>query len=278
MNYLSASELTFEYSGVVRAVDGVGLDIENGELVALIGPNGSGKTTLLKLCAGLLEPLRGQVCLEDQPLKEFDLAERARRIAVVPQSLRALPDISVDEFVLGGRYGHLGFWKQETAHDLEMCRLALEATAVADLGERQLTQLSGGQRQRVLLARALAQEAQLLLVDEPTSSLDPEHQVQVFELLRQLADNGRAVLVVTHDLNLASLFATRLAVMQAGRLVAAGCASKVLTPEVLEPIYGPCLRYGSFEGSAERPFVLPWSAASSKQRGPQESGADKAEL
>lgn len=258
---LEARGLSYEYSGVVRAVDGVDLSVEAGELLALIGPNGSGKSTLLKLCAGLLVPLTGSVALQGKPLDSIDLQSRARQIAVVPQSLRALPDVSVEEFVLGGRYGHLGFWKQESAHDLQMTRLALEAADVADLSQRLLTQLSGGQRQRVLIARALAQEAQLLLVDEPTNSLDPEHQVQVFEMLAGLARHGRGVLVITHDLNLASQFATRLAVMKGGKLIASGQAAEVLRPEVLDPVYGKKLRYGCFEGSEDRPFVLPWKGA-----------------
>lgn len=258
---LEARGLAYEYAGVVRAVDGVDLTVEGGELLALIGPNGSGKTTLLKLCAGLLPPLTGEVALEGSPLGRLDRQSRARAIAVVPQSLRALPDVSVKDFVLGGRYGHLGFWKQETAHDLEMTRFALEAADVVEFEDRLLTQLSGGQRQRVLIARALAQEAQLLLVDEPTNSLDPEHQVQVFEMLAGLARNGRAVLVVTHELNLASQFATRLAVMQDGKLTASGVAAEVLRPEVLEPVYGTKLRYGAFDGCEDRPFVLPWSGA-----------------
>ncbi len=261
---LDARGLAYEYSGVVRAVDGVDLSVEAGELLALIGPNGSGKTTLLKLCAGLYSPLEGTVTVDGRPLPSYEPQARARRIAVVPQSLRALPDVSVHDFVLGGRYGHLGFWNQESAHDLEMTRLALEAADVTSLEERLLTQLSGGQCQRVLIARALAQEAMLLLVDEPTNSLDPEHQVQVFEMLAGLARNGRAVLVVTHDLNLASQFATRLAVMQGGKLVASGNAAQVLRPEVLEPVYGKNLRYGCFDGLEARPFVLPWSSADSE--------------
>ncbi|MCB9916009.1 MAG: ABC transporter ATP-binding protein [Planctomycetes bacterium] len=261
MSCLETAGLSYEYPGVVRAVDGVDLSVEAGELVALLGPNGSGKSTLLKLCAGLYPPLAGRVTFAGRDLAELDARARARHIALVPQSLRALPDVSVRDFVLGGRYGHLGFWRQESAHDLQMVELALAATELAPLAERLLTQLSGGQRQRVLVARALAQEALLLLVDEPTNSLDPEHQVQVFRMLAGLARNGRAVLVVTHDLNLASQFATRLAVMKDGALVAAGSAGEVLRREVLAPIYGDNLRYGVFEGEEARPFVLPWRPA-----------------
>lgn len=253
----------YTYPSGVRAVGGVDLQVGSGELLALIGPNGSGKSTLLKLCAGLLRPLEGDVRYENQRVWEFDAQTRARHIALVPQSLRALPDVTVHDFVLGGRYGHLGFWKQESAHDLEMARLALAAADIEPLAERLLTELSGGQRQRVLISRALAQEAMLLLVDEPTNSLDPEHQVQVFDMLAGLARNGRAVLVVTHDLNLASQFATRLAVLRQGEVVASGSPSEVLRPEILEPVYGPHLHYGTLGEHPPRPFVLPW------KQGPQ---------
>ena len=261
---LQVRGVEFAYAPDVRAVRGVDLEVGGGELLALIGPNGSGKSTLLKLCGGLLQPDRGEVRYEGRELSALDAQARARQIALVPQALRALPDVSVHDFVLGGRYGHLGFWKQESAKDLERTRLSLEAADIAPFAERLLTQLSGGQRQRVLIARALAQEAMLLLVDEPTNSLDPEHQVQVFDMLAGLARNGRAVLVVTHDLNLASQFATRLAVMRQGEIVASGTAGEVLRPEVLEPVYGRHLHFGALGEDPARPFVLPW-----KQDGPQ---------
>ena len=131
---------------------------------------------------------------------------------------------------------------------------------MADLADRPLPALSGGQRQRALVARALAQEARLLLVDEPTNALDPEHQLQVFDLIAGLADHGRAAVVVTHDLNLASQFATRVVLLDEGQKVADGPVGEVLVREVLEPVYGPNLRYASWSvpGGGERPVVLPW--------------------
>ena len=258
---LESRGLVFEYPGAIRALDGVNLTCAAGELLAVIGPNGSGKTTLLKLFAGLLEPLRGEVLLEEAPLASFSARERSRRIAVVPQFLRSLPDITVEDFVVGGRYGHLGLWKQETPRDWEVTRAALTDADLSELADRLLLQLSGGQRQRVLIARALAQEAEVLLVDEPSNSPDPEHQIRVFQLLANLTREGRGAVVVTHDLNLASQFATRLAVLSEGRVRITGSAAEVLRREVLEPVYGPDLRYGSFPGSEAHPFVLPWEKA-----------------
>jgi iron complex transport system ATP-binding protein len=255
---LESRGVAFEYPGSIRAVDGVDLAFEAGELLAVIGPNGSGKTTLLKLFAGLLRPARGEVFLDSAHLDTIPARERARRIAVVPQFLRSLPDITVEDFVLGGRYGHLGVWKQETPHDREVVAQALEDADIGELADRLLLQLSGGQRQRVLIARALAQEAEVLLVDEPSNSLDPEHQIRVFELLFNLTREGRGALVVTHDLNLASQFATRIAVLSEGRVLLTGTAAEILRREVLEPVYGSNLRYGTFPGNDEHPFVLPW--------------------
>ena len=262
---IEATELAFAYEGGVRAVDGVSLALAPGEFVCAIGPNGAGKTTLLKLLAGLIDPDAGRVLSHGEPLAEVSKRERARRVAVVPQSLLALPEIRVEGFVRGGRYAHLSFWRREEPGDQRAVDRALEEADVADLRDRLLTELSGGQRQRVLVARALAQEARALLVDEPTSSLDPEHQLAVLDLLAGLADEGRAVLVVTHDLNLASQYATRIALLDAGRIAADGPTAEVLRPEVLCPVYGPDLRFGTWPvGGEERPFVLPWRGA----RGP----------
>jgi len=258
---LSTEALVLDYPGPLRALDGVSVEIRPGELVAAIGPNGAGKSTLVKALCGLLAPSAGRVLLEGRELDGFSPRERARRVAVVPQSLRALPDVLVESFVLGGRYGHLGPWRRGGPRDRAAVRAAMEQADVGDLGARLLANISGGQRQRVLIARALAQEAAFVLVDEPTSSLDPEHQLAVFELLAALTGEGRAVVVVTHDLNLASQFAGSILLMDAGRVAARGSPEDVLRPEVLEPVYGAHFRYGRLPapgGAGERPFVLPW--------------------
>ena len=147
----------------------------------------------------------------------------------------------------------------------ELSSLLAFTPFVADLGGRLMTELSGGQRQRVLVARALAQEARVWLVDEPTASLDPEHQIHVFGLISRTVQHDRAAIVVTHDLNLASQFATRLALVDDGRLVAEGTVEEVLRREVLEPVYGPALHFGTrrHADGSERPFVLPWAGGQS---------------
>jgi iron complex transport system ATP-binding protein len=258
---LRAERLVFDYPGPLRAVDGVDLEVRSGELIAIIGPNGAGKSTLLSLFAGMLEPAEGRVLLGGRPLGECAPRERARQVAIVPQFLDRLPEVLVRDFVLGGRYSHLGAFGRPREHDREAVAAALEACDASGLGDRLLTRISGGQRQRVLIARALAQEAPVLLVDEPTSSLDPEHQLAVFDLLARQTCEGRAVLVVTHDLNLASQFATRMLLVQDGRIAAEGDAEAVLCREVLTGVYGDRLAYGRLPvpwDPAGRPFVLPW--------------------
>ena len=261
---LTGKDLAFAYPGAVMALDGVDLELGQGELMCVIGPNGAGKSTLVQLLAGLLRPQRGSVSVDGVALRGLGARERARRIAVVPQGLRTVPEIDIESFVYGGRYSRLGFWGRSAptgTSDRESVQRALMAADVAELGPRRLTDVSGGQRQRVLIARALAQETEVLLVDEPTSSLDPEHQLGVFSLIARLTCEGRAVLAVTHDLNLASQFATRIVLLADGRVAAAGPPSAVLTPAVLEPVYGRNLRFGSFDapdGHGERPFVVSW--------------------
>ncbi|MBK7641976.1 MAG: ABC transporter ATP-binding protein [Planctomycetes bacterium] len=263
MPRLSARELAFEYPGPIRAVDGLSLAVDGAELVCLIGPNGCGKSTLLRLCAGLLAPLSGRVELDGADVWGLTPRERARRVALVPQYLPALPEVRVEDFVLSGRYAHLARWNRVAAHDQELVREALESCDAAEFAQRGLGELSGGQRQRVLIARALVQQAPLVLIDEPTSALDPEHQIRVFELLELSRARGNTVVVATHDLNLAGQFATRLVLLRQGRVVADGDAAAVLSPRTLTPVYGEHLAFGerALAGGGTRPFVMPWRNA-----------------
>jgi len=261
VNRLDCTKVGYTYPDGPKAVDDASLAVEVGSLVCIIGPNGAGKSTLLKGMAGLLSMQSGAVTVDGALVSELDSRERARILALVPQFLDAVPALTVESFVLGGRYGHLDAWRRAQSRDHVAVRAALEAADVADLGDRLLGEVSGGQRQRVLVARALAQEARYLLVDEPTSSLDPEHQLGVFTLLERLAADGHGVCVVTHDINLASQFADEVALMQEGRFVASGPPEEILTPEVLEPVYGAHFRFTSWSTGedTERPVVVPWS-------------------
>ena len=259
---LEASGLCFRYEGAAApALQDVDLRVQAGEMVAILGPNGAGKSTLLKLLAGLLTPTSGTIQVEGKPVANWSARERARSLAVVPQSLAALPEVTVEAFVGYGRYAHRGVFEGPRKDDRDAIASALDRADLVELAQRPLAELSGGQRQRALVARALAQEARALLVDEPTNALDPEHQLRVFDLLADLCDKGHSVVVVTHELNLASQFANRVLLLGAGRKVAEGPVVDVLRPEILGPVYGPELAFGSLHVARvgeQRPFVLPW--------------------
>jgi len=259
---LAARDLEFDYPGGRHVLSALELALAPGELVFLIGPNGSGKSTLLRCLAGLAAPTRGAVTLDGRPLAELASTARARAIALVPQALRALPEVRVEEFVAGGRYAHrsrlANVFGGERAADRAACARALDEADAAELAERALGELSLGQFQRVLVARALAQEAPYLLLDEPTAALDPDHQVKLLLLVERLVASGRAALVVTHELALASRFAARVLVLKDGRLVAQGPPAEVFQPAVLGSVFGPHLRYASV--GAGRTLVVPWPA------------------
>ena len=269
MNALSARGLVHEYAGGERALDGVELVLARGELVCVVGPNGSGKSTLLRVCAGLLAPSAGSIELDGTPLAALAPRVRAKEIAFVPQALHALSDVDARSFVLGGRYAHHARWAgilaRETSADRAAVERALAEADALELAARRLDELSLGQLQRVRVARALAQEAPLLLFDEPTAALDPEHQVRMFLLLERLVAAGRAALVVTHELNLASRFAERCLVLHAGRVAAEGAPAAVFRPATLAPVFGAHLYYGRVPDpgagdSGARPLVVPWPA------------------
>lgn len=256
---LCGQELSFTYAGGIRALAGVDLELSGEDVVVVCGPNGSGKSTLLSLLAGLLVPERGSVTLNERPLAQIDLSERARLVARVPQQLRTLPDVTVGNFVMAGRYARIDRWVGPSPKDYRAVELSLAAADADDWIGRAMGELSGGQRQRVLIARALAQEASVLLIDEPTNALDPEHQLKVFEMIAGLGRHGRAALVVTHDLNLASQFTTRVVLLDGGVKVADDAPEWVLVRDVLEPVYGPDLRYEDWPvPQGTRPVVLPW--------------------
>ena len=258
---LELRDLAYAYDGAARrAVDGVSASFEPGELVCLCGPNGSGKSTLLKLAAGFLEPAAGTVAVGGRALADMDLRERARRLASVPQRLEALPETTVESFVLGGRYAHASFLERALGtprpDDRAAVEDALRRTDALDWRARLLVELSGGERQRVLVARALAQQADILLFDEPTAMLDPAHQLLVFELIALAAcSDGRTALVATHDLNLAGHFSRRILVLDQGRIAAQGAPGEGFQPEGLHPVYGPSLR---IERGPGRTLVYPW--------------------
>lgn len=238
-------------SGAAKpALDGVVLELAAGELHALVGPNGAGKTTILRVAAGLVTPDAGSVIAGGQALAGFLPRERARRVALVPQGLPVIPDRSVADFVAGGRYAWIPRGQNAGGDDARVVHDALAATALLAFADRPLDAISGGERQRALVARALAQDTPVLLCDEPTASLDPDQQIAVLELLDARARDGRAVVVVTHDLNLAAQFADKVTLLADGKVVACGTPREVLCEAVLAPVFGDHLRVGALATDA----------------------------
>lgn len=237
MSY-DARGLSFRYDAAdADAVHRVDLDVARGAFYAIIGPNGCGKTTLLRLLLGALQPAEGDVRYDGRPVPGWSRRELARRVGVVPQSEELVFPISVRELVAMGRYPHLGTWRSETAGDRRAIERAMDTCDVAGLAHRPVATLSGGERQRARVARALAQEPDTLVLDEPTASLDISHEMGIFELLRRLSERGVTVVMVTHNLNVAARYADRLLLMDRGRTAAEGPPDDVLRPETLERVY-----------------------------------------
>jgi iron complex transport system ATP-binding protein len=220
------------------ALRGVRLSAAAGQVVGLVGPNGSGKTTAVRVASRALRPTRGRVLLAGRDPYAMRAREAARLVAVVPQELPATFEFTALEIVLMGRSPYLSPLGGGGPQDLRLARRAMEAGGVQGMGDRLLGELSGGEKQRVLLAQALAQEAPVLLLDEPTTHLDAKHVVDIMGTVRALAHQGRTVVAVFHDLNLASSWCDRLVALHAGEVVADGSPEEVLTPGFLRAVYG----------------------------------------
>ncbi|MBI4606452.1 MAG: ABC transporter ATP-binding protein [Planctomycetes bacterium] len=225
--------------GARTALEDASLEVRPGEILALIGPNGSGKSTLIRAASGVIAPRRGRVTADGEDVHGLRPALRARKLAVVPQAVSLPEAFTARETVLLGRTAYLGWLGHETPADREAAAAAMERTRTAGLAARRLGDLSGGERQLVLVARALAQRARFLLMDEPTAHLDLRHEAAILGLARELAhSDGLGVLVALHDLNLAARHADRAALLDAGRIAATGSPAEVLTPERLSAAYG----------------------------------------
>jgi iron complex transport system ATP-binding protein len=214
------------------------LSVQPGELVGLIGPNGAGKTTLLKVIGGLWSGAKGEITLLDRPLARYSARDVARIIAQVPQITALDFPFSVRQVVLMGRNPHLGRFELETERDRRIAEQAMRRTKTLDLAERLIGTLSGGERQRVLIARALTQEARVLLLDEPTANLDIQHQIGILELVQGLIrEDGLGAVAAVHDLELAARFCDRLVLMDRGAVLAEGTPEDVLSPDILRRAY-----------------------------------------
>lgn len=235
---LRAEALSVRYADAAAdALQGVDLSLSAGELVAVAGPNGCGKTTLVRALLGLVPLRSGSVLLEQRPLSAWRRADLAQTVALVPQREETPFSWRVDEMVGFGRYARRGALSPMTALDQAAVQRALERCDVSGLGRRRVETLSGGEWQRVRIARALAQEPRLLVLDEPTASLDLGHEMELFELIRSLAGEGLAALAVTHHLNLAARYADRMLLLDQGRTAALGPPVEVMQAELLSRVF-----------------------------------------
>jgi len=222
----------------VPVLHGVSIEVAAGEMLAIVGPNGAGKSTLLKVLGNSLEPSAGTVELFGRPVASIDRREFARTVASVSQENTVAFRFTVMEIVLMGRAPHLGAFRFESAHDLEIAAAALDRFDLRDLAARHVQELSGGERKRVFLARALAQEPKVALLDEPTAFLDLKHVAEIFARFRELrAERGLAVVATLHDLNAAALYADRVLLLDRGAAVSCGPPAEVLTADNLRRVY-----------------------------------------
>ena len=252
---LAAEHLRLSYDSRVVA-DDLSVTIPDGGFTVIIGPNACGKSTLLKALSRTLKPEAGAVLLDGQPISSYRSRTVARELAMLPQSPIAPEAMTVTDLVSRGRYPHQGLLRQWSADDERAVGAAMASTGITDLAARYVTELSGGQRQRAWIAMVLAQETELLLLDEPTTFLDIAHQYEVLELCGALHEEGRTLVAVLHDLNQAARYATNLIVMKAGQIVATGKPQDVVTAELIEDVFGlPCVIMTDPE--AGTPMVIP---------------------
>ncbi|WP_018349728.1 ABC transporter ATP-binding protein [Longispora albida] len=237
MAALTGKDLTLRY-GERTVASGLDLDLPSGKVSVLVGPNACGKSTALRALSRLLTPSAGSVLLDGSPVRDLPAREFALRLALLPQAPIAPDGITVRDLVARGRTPHQRWWRQWSGADESIVDRALAATGATELGERTLDELSGGQRQRVWIAMALAQDTEVLLLDEPTTYLDLGYQVDVLELVTELnREHGTTIVMVLHDLNQACRYADHLVAMRAGEVVAAGRPSEVVTPELVRDVF-----------------------------------------
>lgn len=247
MKTLSVEEVVFRYGRKggegITALKGISLAIEKGEILGILGPNGSGKSTLLKVMSGAGKPDEGSVLLEGRHFSSYPRRELARRIAFVPQNLFLDFPFTCREVVLMGRFPYLGGLGLEREEDHRIAGETMRLTHTDHLAERAITDLSGGEQQRVILAQALAQQGDILMLDEPTSHLDIKFQLEILDLLKTLnRDRAYTIVLVLHDLNLAALYCDRIALLKEGLLHGLGSPSEQITEEAVREVYGARVR------------------------------------
>ncbi|NOR47424.1 MAG: ATP-binding cassette domain-containing protein [Methanosarcinaceae archaeon] len=250
---LKVKDMEFSYTSVPVLTD-VCLDLAQSEMLGVVGPNGAGKSTLIRCIDRILKPLRGSILLDGEDIQHMSMMETARKFGYIPQSASQVFPATVFDTVLMGRSPHIG-WRS-SKKDNEKVLDVLQMLNIEDLAMRDINEISGGQQQRVFIARALAQEPGTLLLDEPTSNLDIQHQLEVMEIIKDLVvKKGISTIMAVHDLNLASRYTDRVIIMKGGRIFAAGTPPDVLTPENIRSVYGVEVEVINRNGGM--PYIIP---------------------
>lgn len=264
---LSVQSAAYAYSGNGWRLLPASFSVAKGDILGIIGPNGSGKSTLLKLAGGVLRARSGNVLLSGKDIRQMKRRRIARILGYLPQHTESHFDHTVEEVVAMGRFPHLHGAGFLTARDLDVVSRCLRQTDMDGLRQRRLSRLSGGERQRALLASVMSQEPEVLLLDEPTTALDIHHQMRLFAILLELAEKGMAVVVVTHDLNLASVFCKRVLLLSEGTIAHQGRPEEILKKDILEDVYGRGLQIMEHPTTG-RPLVVPTAGRDIQKDGP----------
>ncbi len=253
---LELDKVSFGYAESCWQLHDISFSLHSGEILGIIGPNGAGKSTLIKIAAGIISDCKGTVKVYNRNIKELSRRQIARQLAYLPQSVVPVFDYSAMEIVAMGRFAHVSGFGVLSRADYDIIHDAMRLTQTSEYARRNISHLSGGERQRVLLASAMAQQPKVMLLDEPTTGLDLHHQIEFFELIGRLAENTMAVAVVTHDLNLAAEYCTRLILLNRGSLHCQGTAKEVLRESVISQVYGENVTVAENPING-KPMVLP---------------------
>lgn len=234
---IKVQDLEFYY-GNKKILDNISFEVESGEILGILGPNGSGKTTLLNVLNGVLKKKNGDIFIKNKKIEDYSRKELAKIMAILPQDMSPSFDFTVYEIVSMGRYPHLGLLDSFSEKDEKMIENAMEITDVLKFKNKSIREISGGERQRVFIARAIAQEPEIILLDEPTSNLDLKYQIEILDIIEKMRKEGKTIIISMHDVNLAIKYCSRLALLSSGKIYAIGKPDEIIDEKSISEVYG----------------------------------------